>query len=270
MTVVDRALRSQRLRNQFYRASKIPGLKVLQRTFARRVVPVGQMRWITVPEGLNAGLAMQVDPRSEVGYLRGDHEPWIQDLLTEWLSPGAMFIDVGSHVGFFTMAASRLVGDAGTVIAVEPDSTTFRRLELHISRNALANVRLHAAAASASVGTVQFASSLASDSGVRGSVVETPSDTSYSVDATTLDELSRKATPAVVKIDVEGGEVAALSGASGLLRQHTSKWIVEVHSETLRKEVCRLFEAAGYEFEHTSPRRGDYGQDYVIALPKRS
>lgn len=80
---------------------------------------------MSVPHGLNRGLEMLVDPRAELGYLRGDHEPWIQDLLADWLPPGAVFLDVGSHVGFFTMAASRLLGCDRTVIAVEPDSETF-------------------------------------------------------------------------------------------------------------------------------------------------
>lgn len=267
MTVVDTVLRSPRLRNGFYRASRIPGVNVLQRFMARRVVPIGQMRWITVPAGLNAGLVMQVDPRAELGYLRGDHEPWIQELMSEWVSEGATFLDVGSHVGFFTMAASRLVGDTGTVVAVEPDETTFQRLERNVSRNSLANVRLVAAAASASVGTVHFASSLGTDSGVRGAVVHEASDFSRSVDATTLDELTRERTPSVVKIDVEGGETAALLGAARLLGARASRWIVEVHNETLKDEVCQVLEAAGYTIERTSPRRGDYAQDYVIAIP---
>ncbi len=270
MSIVDRALRSPRLRNAFYRVSRIPGLNVLQRRLARTLVPSGQIRWITVPDGLNQGLEMQVDPRTEVGYLRGDHEPWIQDLLSEWLSYGEAFLDVGSHIGFFTMAASRLVGDGGTVIAVEPDKTTFRRLGMHISRNALGNVRLVAAAASATAGTVGFESSVGADGGVRGSVTSDPEDASYSVDATSIDVLTRESTPAVVKIDVEGAEVAALAGATELLGTRASRWIVEVHSASLREEVRRVFVTAGYEVEHTAPRRGDYGQDYVIAVPARS
>jgi FkbM family methyltransferase len=270
MAIVDRALRSRTLRNSFYRASRVPVISVLQRFLARRVVPAGQMRWIVVPTGLNAGLTMQVDPRAEVGYLRGDHEPWIQDLLSEWLAPGASFVDVGSHIGFFTMAASRLVGATGTVIAVEPDRATYRRLKMHIERNGLENVRAIAAAASASAGTVPFASSQGSDSGVRGSVVAEGSDSSYSVEATTLDDVAAEQTPTLIKIDVEGGEVAALSGAPRLLRSRLSKWIVEVHSDPLRQEVQQIFQAAGYVVDHTSPRQGDYGQDYIVAVPDSS
>jgi FkbM family methyltransferase len=166
------------------------------------------------------------------------------------------------------MAASRLVGDAGTVTAVEPDEITFRRLEIHVSRNGLNNVRLVAAAASDSVGTVPFASSVDADSGVRGAVSPRSTETSYEVASTTLDELTRELMPDVVKIDVEGGEAAVLAGAPGLLRARASKWIVEVHSEALRHQVCEAFEGAGYEFEHTAPRRGGYEQDYVIAIPR--
>ncbi|MDP9225852.1 MAG: FkbM family methyltransferase, partial [Actinomycetota bacterium] len=131
-------------------------------------------------------------------------------------------------------------------------------------------VRLVAAAATASVGTVPFVSSVGSDSGVRGSVTHHAGDDSYSVDATTLDALTTGLIPAVVKIDVEGGEVDVLAGAPRLLAARGSHWIVEVHSEPLREEVVRIFQTAGYRIEQIAPRRGDYGQDYVVAIPARA
>lgn len=267
MSVIDRFLGSPRLREAFYRGSSVPVYGVVQRIVARRFVPLGSKRHVIVPKGRNAGLSMLIDPRSEGGYLRGDHEPWLQDLLAEWLHDGGSFLDVGSHCGFFTMVASRVVGPAGAVWAMEPDPVTFERLNGHVAANGLTNVSTVNAAAWSHSGKVPFASSVATDAGVQGSVVPAHTSASATVQARTIDEIVREASVDVVKIDVEGAEMSALVGAGRLLARRGSRWVVEVHSEELRASVSERFVESGYVIRTTSPRYGDYGQDYVIAEP---
>src|SRR5260221_3420700 len=47
----------------------------------------------------------------------GEYEPTQTDWLKECLSPGDRFVDLGANFGYYTSLASRIVGDAGTVIA---------------------------------------------------------------------------------------------------------------------------------------------------------
>jgi precorrin-6B methylase 2 len=203
-----------------------------------------------VPAGANAGLELLLDPRAEVGYVRGDHEPWLQDLLREWLRPGDEYLDVGSHVGFFALVAARCVGEAGRVVAFEPDPENFARLEANRDRNGLTQIECLKAAAWSSDGRVRFDSSTHQDSGVQGAVV-----TGGGVE---------------VKLDVEGGEVEALRGAQQLLARRSTHWAVEVHSAALQQEVTEIFERHGYRTRTVAPRHevySDYQQDYVIATP---
>lgn len=41
---------------------------------------------------------------------------------------GNVVIDVGAHIGIFTLKSSKLVGEKGIVIAIEPDPNNYRML----------------------------------------------------------------------------------------------------------------------------------------------
>jgi hypothetical protein len=63
----------------------------------------------------------------------------------------------------------------------------------------------------------------------------------------TLDTLAAETfTPRFVKIDIEGGEAAALRGASRLLDEMPA-WLIEVHSARLEQECLELLRSRGYE-----------------------
>jgi hypothetical protein len=50
----------------------------------------------------------------------GSYEFDKQVFMAERLRPGGVFLDIGAHVGFYTLLGSRLVGDEGKVISFEP------------------------------------------------------------------------------------------------------------------------------------------------------
>jgi hypothetical protein len=59
----------------------------------------------------------------------------------ELLNPGDTFVDLGAKSGIGTaLVAARIVGDAGTVIAVEPDGDFFGRLSFNVAQAAFKNV----------------------------------------------------------------------------------------------------------------------------------
>jgi FkbM family methyltransferase len=55
--------------------------------------------------------------------------------------PGDVFLDLGAHTGLYSLAMSRAVGPAGTVLAVEAHPETFRRLCTNLRLNGATNVR---------------------------------------------------------------------------------------------------------------------------------
>lgn len=56
------------------------------------------------------------------------------------LTPGDVFIDVGAHVGFYSLVASRCVGPTGRVLAVEADGYNHRRLVSTVEDNGIENL----------------------------------------------------------------------------------------------------------------------------------
>jgi hypothetical protein len=70
------------------------------------------------------------------------------------LSPGDSAIDVGGHIGFFTMQMAAMVGPEGRVYAFEPFDTNADLLERSIAENRFADrVRFQRAAVGAATGT---------------------------------------------------------------------------------------------------------------------
>jgi len=121
--------------------------------------------------------------------------------------------DVGAHKGFVTLAASRLVGPSGHVVALEPAAANLRFLRRHVAWNAAANVTVVPAALGASQGEAAFGGSGSSIAFRLGEGPET-------VRVTTLEALVTDRglrPPGVLKIDVEGAEAAVLRGMGPLL-----------------------------------------------------
>src|SRR6266511_4042352 len=52
-------------------------------------------------------------------YLFGVWEPNITDWIRRTLLPGDTFVDVGSNIGYYSTLAARLVGSAGSVVAID-------------------------------------------------------------------------------------------------------------------------------------------------------
>src|SRR5919199_1067555 len=69
--------------------------------------------------------AFYVDIASCLGYpllKTGVYESGMVQVIKTYLKPGNIFVDLGANEGYFTVIASRLVGKAGKVIAIEPQS----------------------------------------------------------------------------------------------------------------------------------------------------
>jgi FkbM family methyltransferase len=163
-------------------------------------------------------------------------------LMDRAIRPGATVVDVGANIGYNTVYASRRVGPAGRVVAVEPASDNLRVLRENITANALENVVVHTVAA----GRARELRTLF----LRGDVSAVNSLFAESVYATVTGVEQVRVAPLddlvegdadLVKIDVEGAELDVLAGMTRLLRRHHIQLIVEWHP--------RLQEAAGYAMD---------------------
>ena len=144
----------------------------------------------------------------------GVWEPGETALLLGWLSPGMTFVDVGAHVGYYTLLAARRVGPGGTVFAFEPAPRNFELLLANVWRNGLTNVACFPWAVSDQAGFTE----LFLDERNTGDNRLFGDGAGVRVRAVALDGLRVLRPPIdIVKIDVQGTEEAVLAGMRGLL-----------------------------------------------------
>lgn len=143
---------------------------------------------------------------------------------------GDTVIDAGAFPGDFTLYASRLVGASGRVIAIEPHPYNFKILKANIRLNDLRNVIPVNKALSDHEGRAML-----SGIGVDAHI----SDSGIEVETTTLDNIALELgldRVDVVKMDIEGQEVAALRGFQGL--EKVREVAIEVHGVSSYKIVA--------------------------------
>ncbi len=193
-----------------------PGRIDLGGTYLYRLPGVEGGRWLTIA--------------------RGEYEPETTRLLRHLLKPGAHFVDVGAHIGYYTLLAAAVVGPRGRVWAFEPAPDTYRLLLEEVRRNGLTNVQAERLAVGSASKEAPFflhpargKSSLYQGAGTGEPII---------VPMTSLDAYFRvRGHPRVdvVKMDIEGGEVEALVGMrETVARNPHLRLVVEFNPRALR------------------------------------
>ena len=166
----------------------------------------------------------------------GEYEPATRAALLSVLREGGTFIDIGAHVGLFTVPAARAVGPSGVVIAFEPDPKNRALLEANIARHGLDQVRIVPAAVSDHDGTMSLKRSRFNTGDHRLS-----SRGDVPVEVVALDRWleTQQVVPDVIKMDVQGAEPAVLSGMERLMASsHPLHVILEFTPSLLRGAGC--------------------------------
>jgi len=218
---------------------------VINRYMPQKPVPV------VVRSGPAQGLRLLIDPRCEKFYWTGTHERHVQDAIARLLRPGMVFWDVGAHIGFFSILASRLVGRSGHVRAFEPFPPTRDRLVASIALNDAKNIIVDTCALAATAGqSVLYVHSRT----LTSSLVRQDGDrTPLNVQCRTLDDIAKTAPPPhLLKIDAEGADLEVLQGGLRLIADHRPIIIAEINSIDLQSAAQRLLPE--YRFDQLDSR----------------
>ncbi|MCX4824384.1 FkbM family methyltransferase [Streptomyces sp. NBC_01142] len=154
-------------------------------------------------------------------YMFGVWEPHMTYWLQRRLRPGDTFVDVGANAGYFSVMASRLVGEEGQVVTVEASPVFHRTLLQHARLNGCDNIRAVNAAVSDSRKMLTFILASSKNLGATSIVpYDGPAESTFEIEARPLPELLEPAEVAnarVIKIDVEGAEGSVVRGLAPML-----------------------------------------------------
>jgi FkbM family methyltransferase len=218
--------------------------------------------WVQVESGLARGVWLHLKLKDEAGYWFGNYDARMQNLLKKFCLPGSVFYDIGSNLGFFSLAVAQATRPNGKVIGFEPEPENCVRFKEMVIRNDLQDrVELVEAA----VWSYTSTAGVLFKRGVRprahgGILADGVSPVlaegeTVMVPSVSLDDFMRKGGPVpdVVKIDVEGGECEVLKGAAELFSRAKPILICEVHREEAAQWIAGWLARTGYSVEWHVP-----------------
>ena len=180
------------------------------------------------------------------------YEPITRQLLQSLLRPGDTFLDIGAHIGFFSLVVGQCVPGV-KVVAFEPNPRNFRILKANAEINALEDMIYESIAISDEDGTAKL---YLTESDMSASLMkdfqaqDTRQIGSVEVPTASLDTYLRQHSidgPMVIKVDIEGHEPAFFRGAAETLSQRKPDIILEVLYEQ-DAELVSWLKSLGYHF----------------------
>jgi FkbM family methyltransferase len=202
---------------------------------------------------------------------------WIRQALR----PGDVVADVGANNGFTGILFARAVGAAGRVVGFEPSPANLEAARQNIRLNQVGNFELVAAAVGAEPGTVSFDPGFGNGAVASGGPITVPQ--------VTLDAHFGASRVDLLKLDIEGYELAALRGARRLLEARPAL-AIEIHvacyadRERQVRELLGMLDLPAYDawiqlevdgalvrFDpaaHTAKRIAQHDNVHWLAVPK--
>ena len=246
----------QSIKRFFYRS---PRLARLIRQELNRAAPQG-FSVVEIAAGQLAGLRMSLDLQAEKDYWLGTYELELLSTLADLVRPGCVAYDLGANIGYISLLLARLTGQDGRVYSFEALPANLERLRLNLGLNALEErVTVVPGAVGDSAKPVQF---LVGPSGGTGKTQgsagrqELAYTQAISVPGIVLDEFVFTAgnpPPALMKIDIEGGEVLALPGMRRILTEARPLVCLELHGPEAARVAWDTLVACGYRLCRMAP-----------------
>jgi len=225
----------------------------LLRSLLNRSAPQGTSE-VTVAGGRLAGARLLLDLREEKDLWLGSYEPFMLETIARFARPGMTAYDVGAHIGYVTLCLAQAVGPQGHVVAFEPLPANQQRLRTNLKLNGLTeHVQVVAGAVGEVAGRQWFKPHLSVAMGklTTAGAPDEPAAGLLEVEVVALDEFAAASgtLPGLIKMDIEGGEAAALRGARRLMRQAKPILLLELHEAQAAKAgtVFDELQQLGYE-----------------------
>ncbi len=149
-------------------------------------------------------------------YYESNYEPETFNFLRQNAKKGATVLDIGAHIGLFSVLIARLVGEDGQVFSFEPTPYTRQILQKVVELNKVSNnVVIRGEAVSDKSGKTSFYDTGTEVSNANSLVKTERSKEKIEIQMVSVDDFVERnhLTISCLKIDVEGAELNLLRGA---------------------------------------------------------
>lgn len=167
----------------------------------------------------NLKIALPHTTNASLLFYRTNSDPSLVWLLQVLLHPRMTFLDIGAHIGEFTLIGAEMVRGDGRAIAVEPLSPCAEAIRHNAVLNGLSQVTVHNGAICDYTGKIGFQSDAERTAGW---ISTQPNQVTFETPCWTLDDFLPVAVIAradVVKLDAGGNELAVLRGGQQSLKE---------------------------------------------------
>jgi FkbM family methyltransferase len=179
----------------------------------------------------------------------GTWEPHVEKAIRANLLPGQNALDIGANIGYFAAVMAQVVGNNGRICAFEPVPSTVEQLRMTVTSNGFNHVEIMpiAVGAAESTTTIWYDKVVSANASMYKRIT-TVSGESAQVPVLTIDSLyhAGKIPKAdFIKIDVEGHELSAFTGAKRFLIESRPTIVFEYNPETAALAGWQLSELVG-------------------------
>jgi FkbM family methyltransferase len=229
---------------------------------------------------LERGVRLIVDLSDHViglNIVRGQYEPEEVRFAQSVLKPGDTAVDVGAHIGFFTVHMAAAVGATGRVYAFEPFDANADLLERSLAENRFEDrVIFQRAAVGAAAGsaTLTFPVETLNSGGaylLQNGMAPLAGNQKKRVPLVALDALDLRRPVRFIKMDVEGSEPQVIRGAARILTADRPVILSELHPTQLDRasgvtadEFLAQMRALGYRAQTIDGAPIDHAPDHTL------
>ena len=169
--------------------------------------------------------------------ISGGPEKLTTEMFKNVVKEGDVVLDLGANIGYYSLLAARLVGEKGKVYAFEPEPVNYSLLLKNIELNGYDNIVAVQKAVSNVAGKVRLFLDK-KDTGAH-TIYQPDDEREFTeVESVILDDFFKaKEHPInVIKMDVEGAEMAAFSGMDRIIRESENlKMFVEFYFPGMKR-----------------------------------
>lgn len=146
-------------------------------------------------------------------------------------------LDIGANVGYFALLEAHILGNSGTIYAIEAERENIKHLKRNVELNDYSNIKIIHKAVGEENTKTNLSISQASNTH-KISKIDTENSNEQSVEMITIDKLITehnisKDIPLVIRMDIEGYENYAFEGMKDLLNSKQPIYImIEIHDRS--------------------------------------